>query len=670
MSFDPVDVLGDGGAVASRLDGWEMRPAQVEMAGSVRRNMSSGGQLLIEAGTGLGKSFAYLLPAIERVVTHGERVVIATNTIALQEQLMGRDVPFLGSLLPGPCRAVLVKGRGNYLSKRRLALARSREQQLFSDASSRRSLHAIDEWAEGTRDGTLATLPVLERRGAWDHVQSDSGNCLGRRCPTYETCFYQEARRAMEGGDLLICNHAMFFSDLALRISGNSVLPRYDHVVFDEAHAMEDVASSHFGLRVTERGLEHLLGLLWQPRKGKGFLAALDDVSDAGSIVAACKEQVVNALAATNEFFNTLLEWHRANGKSNGRIAAPGIVENTVTGPYRELEKSLLLLQSQLPDEADVAECARYAERVRAEGEDVRRLLMQEIPGAVYWLDGTEAALGRGGRQRGPRPGLRCMIVEVAPVLREHLFDSGVSVTMTSATLATGDGDFSHVAERLGCEDAATEQLASPFHYADQMRLLVDRSMPPPSSPDHLESLVSRINSIVEQTRGGAFILFTSFRMIQAVADKAGPVLGSIGPVLVQGRDGTPGQLMDRFRDDDHSILLGTSSFWQGVDVRGHQLRNVIITRLPFEVPALPIVEARSERIVERGGHPFMEFQVPRAVIRFRQGIGRLIRSSMDEGIVAVLDPRIVTKGYGKQFLASVPEGVPVEDLGEPVNGC
>ena len=670
MSFDPICVLGDEGPVSSRLDGWEMRPAQVEMARSVRRNMASRGKLLIEAGTGLGKSFAYLIPAMERVVTHGERVIIATNTIALQEQLMGRDVPFLGSLLPGPCRAVLVKGRGNYLSKRRLSLALSREQRLFSDAASRRSLHEIDAWAEETRDGTLATLPVLQRQATWDHAQSDSGNCLGRKCPTYDSCFYQEARRAMEQGDLLVCNHAMFFSDLALRITGNSVLPRYDHVIFDEAHAIEDVAANHFGLRVTERGLEHLLGLLWQPRKRKGFLAALEDTPGAGSFVAACREQVVHAASATSDFFSSLLEWHRAHGQSNGRIVTPSIIQNTLTGQFRELEKSLLLLQSQLPDEADVAECARYAERVRAEGEDVRRLLMQEIPGAVYWIDGTDPVKGRGGRQQGPRPGLRCMMVEVASVLREHLFDSGASVTMTSATLATGEGDFSHVSERLGCEGADAEQLASPFHYADQMRLLVDRSMPLPSSPDHLEALVSRITSLVEQTRGGAFILFTSFRMIHAVADKAGPGLGSIGPVLVQGRDGTPGQLMERFRDDDHSILLGTTSFWQGVDVRGHQLRNVIITRLPFEVPDLPIVEARSERIIDRGGHPFMEFQVPRAVIRFRQGIGRLIRSSMDEGIVAVLDPRIVTKGYGRLFLASVPEGVPVEDLGEPVNGC
>ncbi|MEE3002117.1 MAG: DEAD/DEAH box helicase, partial [Planctomycetota bacterium] len=198
MSFDPVHVLGEGGSVASRLDGWEMRPAQVQMARSVRRNMSSRGKLLIEAGTGLGKSFAYLVPAMERVVTHGERVIIATNTIALQEQLMGRDVPFLGSLLPGPCRAVLVKGRGNYLSKRRLALALAREQRLFSDAASRRSLHEIDAWAGNTRDGTLATLPVLQRQATWDHAQSDSGNCLGRKCPTYDSCFYQEARRAME----------------------------------------------------------------------------------------------------------------------------------------------------------------------------------------------------------------------------------------------------------------------------------------------------------------------------------------------------------------------------------------------------------------------------------------------------------------------------------------
>ena len=680
MQFDPAEVFGDAGPIASRLEGWEARPGQIEMAQSIRGAMESRSQVLVEAGTGLGKSFAYLVPAIERVVDHHERVVVVTHTITLQEQLMDRDIPFLNSVLPGQCRPALVKGRGNYLSRRRLELAIKREHSLVDGEPARRSLRTIEEWARTTDDGTIATLPVLERRGVWDLAQSDSGNCLGRRCPTYDTCFFQNARKEMERSDLLVCNHALFFSDLALRIVGASLLPRYDHVIFDEAHAIEDVASEHFGLTVSERGVEHLLGRLWQPRQRKGLLGVLLGHELAGGLVAECIQAVEAARTASDAFFSMLLDWHRVHGRSNGRIAEPGIVANPLTPAMDAVSRGLDLLKARLGDEADVAELSGYAERAGDLAMGVARLLGQDIPGAVYWIDGTEQTRDAAGRVRGPRPSLRCMVVEVAPLLREHLFSSGTSIVMTSATLATSEAPldgldesrsgFNHIRTRLGCDEAPALQVNSPFQYDRQMREYVDRSMPAPSAPGHLDALVNRIVELVERTHGGAFVLFTSFRMLHAVADAAGETLSAVGPLFVQGRDGPPGRIIEQFRLDERSVLLGTTSFWQGVDVRGRGLRNVIITRLPFEVPDRPIVQARTERIEARGGSAFGEDQLPRAVIRFRQGIGRLIRSAGDEGIVSVLDPRIITKGYGRRFQQAIPEGVVIEDLGFDYGDC
>lgn len=662
MSFDIAQFLGPEGPVARRLEGYEPRRQQIEMALAVEEAMNSRGRLLVEAGTGVGKSFAYLLPSIKRLIEHDERVIVATNTISLQEQLMEKDIPLLRAVAPGEFTAVLVKGRGNYLSLRRLQLAYERQDRLLADDQARHALEQIVSWAHTTRDGTLATLPMLSRPEVWDFVQSDSHNCMGRRCPTYDKCFYQAARRRMENGDLLICNHALFFADLALRMQGASLLPPYDHVILDEAHGVEDAASDHFGFSMSESRVRFLLRLLYRRTGGQGFLSSLRLKDQSTKAIEEAIHLVLKADEACDRLFEDLAAWMAEHPQGGGRVSEPGIVENALSPAMKALGEALTLLRKRAAREPDEYELNSYAQRAMDIASETAILIDQQAPDSVYWMEQSEG--GASSRRSRPRLLMRCAPIEVGPILASQLFSGGKSVILTSATLATGSGDFSHAKSRLGCTDARALHLGSPFDYAKQVRLIVDRTLPEPNDPSFMEELTPRILHYVRETGGGAFVLFTSYSLLRAVADRLKPVLSAEGfPVLVHGADGPRSQMLEQFRSDERSVLLGTASFWQGVDVRGRALRNVIITRLPFDVPDRPLIKARLERIEERGGNPFLEDQVPRAVIRFKQGFGRLIRSGTDTGQVVVLDPRIRTKPYGRIFLAALPDGIVIEEV-------
>ncbi|MFM9098097.1 MAG: ATP-dependent DNA helicase [Phycisphaerales bacterium] len=657
MSVSVDVLLADTGAIARRLAGFEVRPQQLAMAAAVERAFDERQRLFVEAGTGVGKSFAYLIPAIRRVVERGERVVIATNTISLQEQLIEKDIPLLNAVIPEEFTAVLVKGRGNYVSLRRLKLASEREGRLFSHDDDRSDLHRLEDWAYATEDGSLASLPQLPRPEVWDHVQSDAHNCMGRRCPTFDKCFYQAARRRMEHGQVLVTNHALFFADLAMRSragASGGVLPPYHHVILDEAHEIEDVASEHFGVRLSESGVRHLLRTLYQTGTGRGFLSAMRGGADADGAIEEAIRAVRTCESAAERQFDALWRWNEVRGEASGRMREPGAVEDHLSAPMLALAAALRMLRDRIDHEPDQFELNAYAARAEAHGTCARDLMAQALGGCVYWVEA-------GKRRRGERPNvtLVCAAVDVGPILREHLFAQDKGVVLTSATLATGQGDFRHAAVRLGCDDPQTLQLGSPFDYGRLVRLIVERAMPEPDHPDYEDELSRRVLHHVRATDGGAFVLFTSFRTLDAVAERIAADLVDMGhPLHVQGTGVPRNTLLERFRADERSVLFGVSSFWQGVDVRGDALRNVIITRLPFEVPDRPIVQARHELIESRGGRPFFEDSLPRAVLRFKQGFGRLVRSSTDEGRVVVLDPRIATKRYGRAFLDALPEGV------------
>ncbi|XVJ58365.1 MAG: helicase [Tepidisphaera sp.] len=725
MNASVEGILGADGLLAERLgESFEARNEQLDAARAVLRTMEERSILLCEAGTGVGKSFAYLVPAMLRCLA-GETVVIATNTIALQEQLVRKDVPLLRELLdPGAgddgedfenakIRPVLVKGRGNYVSLRRLKLTSQRQDKLLADPAARRSLHIIEDWAAQTLDGTLSSLPPIERPGVWDKVESDSGNCMGRKCQNYQACFYQRARRKMERGNLLICNHALFFSDLALRAQDAGFMPDYHHVVLDEAHNIEDVASEHFGVSLSEGRVMHLLSTLYAERSGKGYLPNLTLQAGDSAAVEAAMREVLSAADASRAFFESALELlpKRAFGGVSTepgtiRYRQPGLLSPELAQRMTRLSLSLKALRDIVKVEADQFELNSYAQRAQMIADAATTLCEQKLSGCAYWVEaggegGSGGGGGGGGRLR--KVTVACAPVEVGPLLKTHLFGKEHSVTLTSATLATrtrredemdehAETAFSHVMSRLGCEGLGervirTMQVGSPFDYASQAELIVDervdskaafgkkatrseieddwlsRESDAPRAPEltYAQKLAACIEEHVIETDGGAFVLFTSFATLNAVARAIRPRLESLGmPVLGQSIDGSREEILRRFRDDPRSVLLGASSFWQGVDVRGQGLRNVIITKLPFEPPDRPLTEARGELIQQRGGNPFMEDSIPRAVIRFKQGFGRLIRSRDDRGRVVVMDGRVVTARYGRLFLAALPKGVPV----------
>jgi len=636
-------IFAENGLLAKARN-FEYRPEQQAMAAAIAQSLEEGRHLVVEAGTGVGKSLAYLVPAVLFAHEQGKKAIISTHTINLQEQLLHKDIPIVQKILPIEFEAALMKGRQNYLCPRRLERAMQQASELFN-TTEQADLARLGDWARTTTDGTLSDFPIEPDPKVWAQVCSEAHICTTKTCGQNPRCFFQQAKRRLLAADVVVINHTLLFMLLGSAEEQEDREEGYlfpnDFLIFDEAHTIEQVASRQIGIGVSQYGLRATIQRLYNARSKKGLFTVTRDAAGV-TLAASLVEEADRFFAAVDA---------RADFKKGReyRVREADFVDDQITGRLTALQARIIEVVRKTEDEFLKAELQELGKRIAETRAGISIFLQQSEQNYVYWIE-------RAGKT-AQNISLKAAPIDVAPVLRRMLFRENCASVMTSATLAIGRPDLAYFRQRIGADDAEPLQLGSPFDFQKQMKLFVVRRMPDPRDDAYGAALAEWVARFVEDTEGRAFVLFTSYRSMQQLADEMEDFFESRKMnLLVQGKGAPRSQLLEQFKNTPRSVLFGTDSFWMGVDVPGEALSNVIITRLPFAVPDHPLIEAKLELIQARGGDAFTEYSLPEAILKFRQGVGRLIRNKTDRGIVVILDNRIVTKPYGRAFLKALPE--------------
>ncbi len=626
--------------IGRNLTNYEFRPQQIQMAKAVEEAILSNRHLLVEAGTGVGKSLAYLIPFIKWCVRNNKKVVISTYTKTLQEQLIKKDLPFLRGVLNLDFRFALCLGGRNYLCLRRFNQGFSYE--LFEEEREVKEIMRINKWQKRTDTGLRSELDFEPGESIWSKICRESELCLGKKCLYRKNCFYNKARLAEYRSHILVTNHHLYFANL---ISGGRVLPKFDAVVFDEAHTLEDIATSYLGIEVSNFKIKYFFDSILNPQTGKGFLLRIRSLNrkKAGDV----EKRLDEARVSAQDFFSGIISKFGEDSKVL-RIRTKNFIFNHLREPLLGLTSELAELLKDVKGEEDRIEIKSFISRGKEINSGLSAIINMSLDGYVYWIEILD-------RPRRPRYSLCAAPVDISSEFKDKVLNKVRPIIFTSATLST-NGNFGFKKRGLGIEGANEFLLGSPFDYRKNALLYIPETMPDPSTEFELyrKEVIEEIKRILSIMKGRTFVLFTSFKMMDAVFNVLKK--NSVGLNILRQGDAPRYKLLEKFKSRRNCVLLGTSTFWQGIDVPGKALECVIITKLPFAVPDDPIVEAKMELLQSQNKNPFIHYSLPQAIIMLRQGFGRLIRRKDDIGMVSILDPRIKTRYYGRSFLDALPE--------------